>query len=322
MNDAERANPYVGPRAFRLGETLYGRDREVMELLDLLIAERIVLLYSPSGAGKSSLIQAALIPALQREGFQVLPVIRLSLEPPRTPDGPQPANRYLLSLLLSLEETRPAGEQREMAGLNALELDHYLEQGPQGANGSTPLVLIFDQFEEILTQDPTDVELKATFFAQVGAALRNRNRWALFAMREEFVAGLDPYRRPLPTRLTTTFRLDLLEEVAARLAMQQPARQAGVDFTDAAVSRLVNDLRRVRVQRLEGTTAEQLGPYVEPVQLQVVCHRLWERLPADRREIRADDLEAVGDITDRKLKSTFCASASGARPPGAPGGTY
>ena len=77
-----RPNPYVGPRPFQYGEPLFGRDREAMELLDLLIAERIVLLYSPSGAGKTSLMQAALIPELEKEGFQVLPVMRVSLEPP------------------------------------------------------------------------------------------------------------------------------------------------------------------------------------------------------------------------------------------------
>jgi hypothetical protein len=49
-----RPNPYVGPRAFRTGEALYGRGRELNELMNLLIAERIVLLHSPSGAGKSS----------------------------------------------------------------------------------------------------------------------------------------------------------------------------------------------------------------------------------------------------------------------------
>ena len=39
-----KKNPYVGPRAFRPDETLYGRDDESRALLDLLIAERIVLL--------------------------------------------------------------------------------------------------------------------------------------------------------------------------------------------------------------------------------------------------------------------------------------
>ena len=58
-------NPYVGPRPFTQTDPLFGRDVEKVELLNLLIAERIVLLYSPSGAGKTSLIQAGLVPELK-----------------------------------------------------------------------------------------------------------------------------------------------------------------------------------------------------------------------------------------------------------------
>ena len=177
-----------------------------------------------------------------------------------------------------------------------MELAAYLERRSLGADESEPLVLIFDQFEEILTVDPTDRAAKEVFFAQVGAALRQQQRWALFAMREEYPAGLDPYLRPLPTRLSTTFRLELLEEAAARLAMEQPARQVGVDFTDAAARQVVNDLRRVRVQRPDGTTEEQPGLYVEPVQPQVVCRRVWEKLPADATQIGEEDVAAVGDV--------------------------
>ena len=68
-----RPNPYPGPRSFQQGEKLYGRQRETWELLNLLIAERIVLLVAPSGAGKTSLVQAALAPELEKEGFRVLP---------------------------------------------------------------------------------------------------------------------------------------------------------------------------------------------------------------------------------------------------------
>jgi hypothetical protein len=53
-------SPYVGPRPFETGEKLYGRGREVNDLPGLLIAERIVLLHSPSGAGKTSLVEAVL----------------------------------------------------------------------------------------------------------------------------------------------------------------------------------------------------------------------------------------------------------------------
>ena len=94
MANAASSNPYVGPRAFKRDEAIYGRDREARDLFDLLVSERIVLLHSPSGAGKSSLIQAALIPHLtdEDEGFRVLPLIRVN-EPPRAPV----ANRYVYS---------------------------------------------------------------------------------------------------------------------------------------------------------------------------------------------------------------------------------
>jgi hypothetical protein len=108
-------------------------------------------------------------------------------------------------------------------------------------------VLIFDQFEEVLTMDPVnDRAAKHAFFADLGTALRSPRRWAVFAMREEFVARLAPYVRAVPTRMKATFQLDLLGPAAAMAAAQQPARAAGVEFTDAAARRLIDDLRQVQ----------------------------------------------------------------------------
>ncbi|HZI40033.1 MAG TPA: caspase family protein, partial [Acidimicrobiia bacterium] len=120
-------------------------------------------------------------------------------------------------------------------------------------------------------------------------------RWALFVMREDFIAGLDPYLRRVPTRLATTFRLDLLREGEARTAIIRPAQTMGVRFSESAAQKLVDDLRRVRIQRPHGST-EELGPYIEPVQLQVVCRALWERLPAMGSVIEDSDVHAVGDV--------------------------
>ena len=75
-----RPNPYVGPRSFEQHERLYGRDTETRKLANLLGAERIVLLHSPSGAGKTSLIQAALIPKMQERKFHVRHVARVNRE--------------------------------------------------------------------------------------------------------------------------------------------------------------------------------------------------------------------------------------------------
>ncbi len=287
-----RPNPYVGPRSFHTGEKLYGRERETLELLDLIIAERIVLLYSPSGAGKTSLMQAALLPKLRDEGFAVLPPVRVSAELPAKADG---ANRFVLSAMLSLEEGVPQEKRIPVATLAGMTFDDYLRRRTDLQNTSP--VILFDQFEEILTLEPMNVAAKTAFFEQVGEALKNRERWALFAMREDYLAGLDPYVKPIPTRFATTYRLDLLGVNAARDAIQKPAKDGGVNFTDAAADKLINDLRMVRIQLPDGTTELQPGLYVEPVQLQVVCLRLWNNIPETKTEIVEGDIADVGDVS-------------------------
>jgi len=294
-SDQRRASPFVGPRPYKIGEKLFGRDRERLELLDLLIAERIVLLYSPSGAGKTSLVQAALVPALRNEAFAVPAVTRVTFETVTDTIEPAP-NRYVFAVMLSLEEAQPKEQQLPLAALAHMTLPDYLEQRWAVASQAGGMVLIFDQFEQILTIDPTDTAAKAEFFSQVGGALRNPHRWALFSMREEHVAALDHYRSLIPTRLNSTFRLDLLNEEQARQTMQDAAAQAGMEFTDGAARKLTNDLRRVRVERTGGLVEEQPGPTVEPTQLQVVCLRLWSRLPTGKASIEESDVEALGSI--------------------------
>ena len=306
-----RANPYVGPRSFQTGETLYGRDSELRQLLDLLVSERIVLLHSPSGAGKTSLIRAGLIPALQTQGFTVLPPIRVNLAPPSNVPEVDSANRYVQSVLQSLSVNETSAEiptSGEDAG--RLTLAGYVDSMVHPTSTATDEphfiyresqqhdeVLIFDQFEEILTTSPADRDGKEIFFAQLGDLLRNRNRWALFAIREDYLAALAPYTRLVPsTRLRTTYRLDLLGTNAARRAIQAPAQAAGVVFEENAAARLVDDLRKISVQHPDGSVTESQGPYVEPVQLQVVCYRLWQHIQPDDVNIDLEDLAQIGDV--------------------------
>ncbi|PKN95507.1 MAG: hypothetical protein CVU44_02130 [Chloroflexi bacterium HGW-Chloroflexi-6] len=309
-------NPYVGPRSFSKTETLYGRDRELRVLTDRLIAERIVLLHAPSGAGKTSLVQAGLIPELALEGFFVHPTIRVNAEFPADLVKPSDSlsdakrfNRFTFSTLLSLEERYPPEQRTKLSRLARLSLADYLALRSIEDQREGPEFLIFDQFEEILSIDPNDRVSKNSFFTQLRTILRNRNRWALFVMRTDYVGALEPYARNIPTYFANTFHLELLGAKAAQEAIQQPAKKAGVDFTDDAAQKLVDDLRRVQVQAMDGSVQSQLGLYIEPVQLQVVCYRLWENKDADRMTIDEQDLASVGDV-NQSLAGYYAMSVS------------
>jgi hypothetical protein len=62
-------NPYVGPRTFVEAQRrlFFGRDREARDLTARIVAERLLLFYAQSGAGKSSLLNARVIGAAREK---------------------------------------------------------------------------------------------------------------------------------------------------------------------------------------------------------------------------------------------------------------
>jgi WD40 repeat protein len=296
MSGSSERNPFVGPRPIQRGELLYGRDAEIRELYLRLQARRIVVLHSPSGAGKSSLVQAGLIPRLVAGGYDVWKTIRVNADVTGLAGVPADANRYLLSAMLSLEDELPEAHRRGPAALARLELHEYLATRPRRkGRGERPVVLIFDQFEEALTVAPLAVAAKQALFAAIGRALEAASFWALFVVREDHLAAFAPYREHIPTQLANTFRLDLLGLAGAREAAERLAAQGGRSFP--AVERLVRDLSRVQVQQADGSFVAEQGQHVEPVQLQVVCRRLWDAMPAEDRSIDAEDIETYASVS-------------------------
>ncbi|MGE5249614.1 MAG: hypothetical protein ACM3QS_05315 [Bacteroidota bacterium] len=299
-----RTNPYVGPRSFQTGEHLYGRSREGAELVDLLIADRIVLLHSPSGAGKSSLINAVVIPQMQTEGFIVLPTARVNIEPPAGTESVAGFNRYASSVMRSLEDALDEDNQCPPDVLASMTLSEYIQDYRRRASQQikdfdpkAALLIILDQFEEVIRLSAADQDAKHAFFAQLGEMLRDRTIWALIAIREDYIAAVEPYSRPIPNRLSTTYRLDFLDARSAIEAIKGPARDSGVVFEDDAAAQLVENLRVIRVQQPDGTAVDQPGMYVEPVQLQVVCRRMWEKA-AGKGSITLQDVSEAGNVDD------------------------
>jgi hypothetical protein len=305
-------NPYVGPRPYERDDrrNFYGRDREAREVRALIVAEREALFYAQSGAGKTSLLNAMVIPALEEKDFYVLPVARVGSELPPGIESGQVDNVFVFSALLALagEETSP--ETLLDHTLPTFLAEHYPEEDGEFVQ---PLVLIFDQFEELFTTHRDRWQEAGGFFRQVREALDKLPRLGVvFAMREDHVAALDPYTPLLPRRLRARFRMERLGPKGALEAVVKPASNAGISFDVGVAERLVDDLRRTKLEtRFLGETGF-LGPFVEPVQLQVVCNRLWANLPEQKdHTIQWEEIEQYGNI-DRALTDFYESALDGA----------
>jgi hypothetical protein len=282
---SKRVNPYVGPRPFRRDELFFGREREAASVANSLLSGRIMLLHSPSGAGKTSLIQASVVPSFGRRGFLIcagttadartgpaFTALRVNLPPPE-----DAANRYVFSVVNGL-----IGSFTDYKRARNMTLAGAVEEFARHHKSQQRQLLVLDQLEEVLTLNPADLEGQIEFFKQVGEALEDNRRWALLAIREDYMGALDKFRKYLPGQLRVTSRLDFLDVKAALRAVQEPAYESGVEFSDDAAQMLVNGLRLVYSGEKDEDMPTVESPYVEPVLLQVVCYRLFRTLSKDQ----------------------------------------
>jgi WD40 repeat protein len=296
--------PYVGATVIQDPRLFYGRDAETDAVVDNLLAYRILLLFSPSGAGKSSLIESGVKPRLQKD-FHILPTIRVNRKPQpgEIPEGTT-YNRFTLSALLSLQGEAEVQAHAVLPSLAGYTLAEYLEQHNGSSGQGERTLLIFDQFEELLTTDLAARKEIEDFLEDLMAVLYDFRYWAIFAMREDYLAELEPYLSYFPDRLSTHFYLKLLGKDAAAEAIIKPAKLCQVDFTPKAAEKLVNDLSTKRIPGPSGVV-EQPGDTVEPVQLQVVCANFWDSFREKHPEstvIGVDDLPSLADIDDALSK--------------------
>ena len=244
-------NPYVGPRFFEEEDRHYffGREDESRQLTSLVIAHRVVLFHAPSGAGKTSLLRAGLVPSLKRrKKVMVLPISRVGGDLPPGVDGVQVDNIYVFNTLLQM-----LGEDAKLNELVGLTLseglqDYFVPQADE--RRLRPRLLILDQFEELFTTPPDRYEERAAFFLQLQRCLADYPQLSLLlSMREDYIARLDSYAAQMPDRLRTRFRMERLTADGALAAVKEPAAQAGRPFEPGVAEVLVDNLRRIQVGR-------------------------------------------------------------------------
>lgn len=304
----EQQNPYVGPRTFGRQDAFlfFGREWEAGELYARIVSSRLALFYAESGAGKSSLLHARILPELVQNGYEVLPVARVGGE---MPSGTwEIANIFVMNLILSVNQGNTAPEQleqlslREFLGKLVVKEDRFIydvstEATDELVEEVPPRLLVIDQFEELFTSHPTHWKQRADFFRQLSDALDDDPLlFVLLSMRAEFIALLDPYAQLVPDRFRVRFYMERMDVRSALAAAQKPAELAGRPFAEGVAEALIDNLRRIRVQSEEQFA---LGQFIEPVQLQLVCYQIWNHLSGEPQavgEITMVDLERVGDV--------------------------
>ena len=264
------------------GARIYGRHRDIDGVYNLICSSRIVVLHAASGAGKTSLVQAGLIPRLATR-FSVWGPMFVGKQP--NPDST--ANRFSASVIRSLEPDADLATQQLLLA----------EYAKARLHPGFPVLFLFDQFEDLLTVDPLNRQAIADFCDQLRVLLEEPSFFALFVIRDDSLSSLDRYRDRIPTQLRNRYHLDFLSLDAATEVLASTAADAGRPFTESALNRLVNDLAAVPTQNLDGTEQIITGETIEPFHLQLACMEIWESLPPDRPKIGLMDLQQAGDVS-------------------------
>jgi WD40 repeat protein len=301
----DQSQPYVGPIPFKREDAplFFGRDREASELRSLIISHSEVLLYAQSGAGKTSLINTKLWTLLEDEDLEMLPLASVRAPPPSTPPKTKITNIYVFNTLLNWANNTATAD--ELAGMTFREFLQRREQPLDEEGLPKSCVAIFDQFEELFTSYPECWQQRPDFFLQVRDALdANPRMRALFAMREDYVAAIDQYSTIMPEKFRVRFHLENLRKDQAIEAIEGPlTRGQNRHFADGVAEKLAKELMKVQVETASGRAQAITGEFVEPVQLQVVCDRLWRDLKPEDTEITLAHLETIS--VERALLSFY-----------------
>jgi len=286
--------PYVGPRPFTATDQdmFKGRKAEAQELIALIHAHPIVLVYAPSGAGKTSLINAEVVPGLRKAGCRVFACGRVSGK--LTPGFPAAPGKsiYEFNLLSTLVDSGDNSAPPPPTSLSEF-VARYAQTPDSGL--PTPIVLVIDQFEEIFTHYPERWQDRKQFFLDLAEAFASLRRLrVVLSMREEFIARLDPFADELPGRLRTRFRLCPLTPKGALEAIKEPAAARGVSFAEGVADKLVASLRGAPLsEEQQGSSPSE---FVEPLHLQVVCRGIWEALADGTKVITESSIKTYGDV--------------------------
>ncbi|MFJ4585215.1 nSTAND1 domain-containing NTPase [Streptomyces echinatus] len=253
--------PYRGLEPFTAAHARWfkGRDKAVEQVLANLAGERrLTLLLGPSGSGKSSLIQAGVLPALAegdlRGSESWLPVLA----------------RPRQDLLTEIERAGLPGARHD--GLMAA-ADRRLASEPDRRR----VLLVIDQFEELLVQgaDGRLREFPAVIDEITTVADSDSDLSVILVMRDDFYPQLAAsagrlLEAAMPGLLNvpgTLGRKDLYDIIV------EPARSVGLDFQQGLPEQIISDVLETNPEPAMGRHA----PVTVLPLLEMTLTELWRQ---------------------------------------------
>ncbi|MGC2635641.1 MAG: WD40 repeat domain-containing protein [Acidobacteriaceae bacterium] len=311
-------NPWPGPDAYDEASRDFfkGRDAEARELLRLIRAAPLTVLYSKSGLGKTSLLQAGLFPLLRREHYLPVP---LRLDFAQTTVIP-PLEQVMQRLIVALKGAGADYPQPE-SGEGIWEYLHRKDAEFWSAD-NFPLVpvLIFDQFEELFSRSGGNAQLIRQVFNDLADLIENRipaevasetagarrsrldlltqHYRVLLSFREDYLPDVRTWEKQVPSLLRNTLRLDPMTRECAIRAVEE----TGKAVLEPDVAPYIVDFVGRREQA--AGTVDTSDVVIEPVLLSLCCTQLNLRRVKGARI----DIELVKNAGQDILESFYRAA--------------
>ncbi|WP_444963947.1 nSTAND1 domain-containing NTPase [Nocardiopsis sp. M1B1] len=275
---ARPPSPFPGLRAFDESDTsvFFGRRDLVDQIVRLSAKAPIITVTGGSGAGKSSLLAAGVVPELRDRGDAL--VVKC------VPHEAQTPLRALALALAAAADTEASATQRlETASLFAamIQQERIAEVVTALVDASKyrQLVLIVDQFEQVLTAEEDQT---AAFGKALSALTATENRPCLIlSVRDDFLPTVARSRN-LSDLTAQAFQIPIADLNADELreAIEGPLRLLpSVQFEPTLIDRLIADV--------EGQPGRM--PLV-----QFALAELWDR--QEDGVVRYEAYRALGDI--------------------------
>ena len=255
-----RETPYPMMDYYRFEDApyFYGREEETFKMVGEIISSRLLVLFSPSGSGKTSLIHAGIRPRLESKGYRTA-YTRL--------EG-MPDESVRLAVIEALKIEPPA---------QSLSLYEFFKSAIKP--GDKPLVVFFDQFEEFFIVFENNKELRQNFINEISQIKYDKELpvFMVFSLREDYYASLHQFREAIPSIFqdNANLRLEPFTDEKARRVLEEPLKKFGWQLEEGLAERILADLNALN----------KTGTGIEPMSLQLVCSALWEGKKKDNGNI-------------------------------------